>query len=162
MKKANLRKSPNVHSNIIVFPGSLAPHPPPARPPAAKETAITRPDLHIWRDPGNLRDLFAATRDILARRHDLGELTKVRQLNFSRRIPRGIRIPQASTPAPIHGIMKHPTAESRMKMLLDLKRDEKPPVNFLRDFLTEFQRRNYGSEVRTEPSRRTSWDKPTG
>lgn len=169
MKPANLHKSPVVHDNIIIFPGSPAgvaglepvslreaPHLSPI------EIPISRPEIHVYRDPENIRDLFAATRDILARRYDPGDLTKIRQLHFSRRIPRGIRIPQVTAPSPFHGNMKRPTAESRMKMLFDLKRDEKPPVNFLRDFLTEFQRRNYGSGVRPQPSPPKVRDTPTG
>ncbi len=48
--------------------------------------------------------------------------------------------------------MKQSIAEARMKMLLALKRDEKPPENFLREFLAEFQRRNYGTNNPVQPS----------
>lgn len=167
MKPPNLHKAPVVHANIIIFPGSLAaaarlePASPREVPHPSTEIAITRPEIHVYHNPENIRELFTTTREILARRYDPGDLTKIRQLNFSRRIPRGIRIPQVTAPSPFHGIMKRPTAESRMKMLLALKRDEKPPVNFLRDFLTEFQRRNYGSDVRAQPSPKVR-DTPTG
>jgi hypothetical protein len=46
-----------------------------------------------------------------------------------------------------HRIMKEPTAESKLAMLLALKRGEKPPENFLQDFLAEFHRRNHETNL---------------
>ena len=46
-----------------------------------------------------------------------------------------------------HRIMKNPTAESKLAMLLALKRGEKPPENFLQDFLAEFHRRNHETNL---------------
>jgi hypothetical protein len=47
-----------------------------------------------------------------------------------------------STP---HRASEDPVSESRLSELFALKRAEKPPENFLADFIVEFRRRNYGS-----------------
>lgn len=48
-------------------------------------------------------------------------------------------------------VMKSSNLESQLEMLFALKREEKPPVNFIRDFLAEFHRRIQKSNLKLRP-----------